>query len=87
MTTPARPTPTPGDLRTLLSGCGFVSSASGRVHRHPPTGARVVIGNSDPVDLTVHAHGGAWRARLTRAPFPLIVATVAAALNRKDHSR
>lgn len=71
-----------GELRAWLAGCGFVADVGGRVHRHP-TGARVVFGNGDPaapVDLTVHAYGGAWRARLTRVPFPVL----AAAVDRKD---
>ncbi|QFZ18493.1 hypothetical protein [Saccharothrix syringae] len=83
MTTPDLPTRPPVDVCTWLGRHGFISSASGRVHRHPTTGARVVIHNTDQVDLTVHAHGGAWRARLTRVPFPVIAATVAA-LDRKD---
>lgn len=87
MTTPTPTDSTSADVCDWLAECGFVSGASGRVYRHPVTGARVVIGRADPLDLTVHAYAGAWRARLTRVPFPVIVATVAAALGRRDGSR
>ncbi|MEV0675900.1 hypothetical protein AB0I60_05180 [Actinosynnema sp. NPDC050436] len=86
MTAPT-PHPEASDLRALLHGRGFVASPSGRVHRHAATGARVVIDRADPIDLTVHAYCGAWRARLTGAPFPVIAATVDAALVRKDRSQ
>ncbi|WP_181400216.1 hypothetical protein [Actinokineospora spheciospongiae] len=31
-------------------------------------------------DITIHAYGGAWKARLTRAPVAVVTATITAAL-------
>jgi hypothetical protein len=62
-----------------LGDHGFTSNGGKRVHHHRVTGARVVVANAEPVDLVVHAHGGKWRAQLTRVPFAVFTATVAAA--------
>jgi len=87
-TTPTPPDLTFAELRTWLGDRGFVARGSGCVHHHPPTGARVVISKTHPLALTVHAYAGLWHARLTRVPFPVIAATVDAALFvRKDRSR
>lgn len=67
------------DVLAYLADHGFTSVGGKRVHHHRVTGARVVVTNPEPVDLVVHAHGGEWRAQLTRAPFAVFTATVTAA--------
>ncbi|PWW53092.1 hypothetical protein DFQ13_11682 [Actinokineospora spheciospongiae] len=80
MTPPAPAPMTVDEVLVYLGGCGFAATPSRRVHQHHASGARVVITDARAGDITIHAYGGAWKARLTRAPVAVVTATITAAL-------